>query len=160
MAGGTWRILVEEGRVSAPTQSTIVVRDTATKPKEKKKADTSISNDRRVINRTASVVGFSAGITVNTFNQYYSITGQTAKKNRMNATLTYGGIAATAGIQLATGNFFGAAITLAAGTALLGNQYFNFQKEITEENATLEYLRLRSNTSVNNGKDFYNFTLR
>jgi hypothetical protein len=160
MAGGTWRILVEEGQVSAPTQSTIATKQAATKPKETKKANDSKSNDKRVFNRTAAVVSFSVGIGANAFNQYYSITGQTAKKNRMNATLTYGGIAATAGVQLATANFAGAAMTAIAGGVLLGNQYFNFQKEITEENASAEYLRLRSNTSVNNGKDIFNFSLR
>ncbi len=160
MAGGTWRILVEEGKTSSPTQSTVGSKETATNSKESKKAEVSKSNNKRVINRTAAVVGFSVGIGANAFNQYYSITGQTAKKNRMNATLTYTGIAATAGVQLVTGNFVGASMTAIAGGVLLGNQYFNFQREIAEENASAEYLRLRSNTSVNNGKDLYNFSLR
>lgn len=160
MAGGTWKILVEEGQVSAPTQSTIATREDATKPKEKKKADNSKSNDKRIMGRTAAVTAFSVGIAANGFNQYYSITGQTAKKNRMNATLTYGGLAATVGVKLITGNFVGAGLTAIAGGVLLGNQFFNFQKEITEENANAEYLRLRSNTSVLNGKDLYSFSLR
>lgn len=160
MAGGTWKILVQEGQVAAPTQSTVVSDEGDTKPKEAKKASVGSSNTKRVLNRTSAVAAFSVGIATNGMNQYYSITGQTARKNRLNATVTYGGLAASVGVQLATGNVVGAGVTAIAGGVLLGNQYFNFSKEITEENASAEYLRLRSNTSVQNGKDLYNFSLR
>lgn len=160
MPGGTWRILVEEGQAAEPTQSTIASSQVQTKSKEKTKAQKASEESKRMFNRTSAVLGFSAGIAVNGFNQYYSITGQTGKKNRMNAGLTYGGIAATAAINLASGNMFGLATTVAAGGVLLGNQVLNFGKEIAEQNANAEYLRLRSNTSVLNGKDLYSFSLR
>lgn len=160
MAGGTWKILVEEGKAADPTQSTLGGSKPSTSSKISKKADKNALSDKQIASRTATVAAFSVGIATGGFNQYYSITGQTAKKNRMNASLTYGGIAASAAVQLASGNIFGAGLTVAAGTAMLGNQVINFQKEITEQNASSEYLRSRSNTSVNNGNDFFNFSLR
>lgn len=160
MAGGTWKIIVEEGQLKSPTQSSVgkspEVKAKAKAAREAKRAE---QEKKQAIRRTSQVMLFSAGVATVGFNQYYSITGQTAKKNQFNATMTYGALGIRLGTQIATGNLVGAAVTAAAGTILFANTYVSFQKDITEQNAGAEYLRQRSNTSINNGNDLYTFTL-
>lgn len=160
MAGGTWKIIVEEGQLKSPTQSSVGKSPEAkAKAKVAREAKRAEQEKKQSIRRTSQVMLFSAGVATVGFNQYYSITGQTAKKNQFNATMTYGALGIRLGTQIATGNLVGAAVTAAAGTIMFANTYVSFQKDITEQNAGAEYLRQRSNTSINNGNDFYRFTL-
>lgn len=161
MAGGTWKILVEQGSVSKPTQSNIVSRQTAS-PVRQKVYNRSV--DGQVKKRTAGNIkqGLALGtlLTGYAINQYLGITGQTARKNRLNATLTYGALTASMFIKFAGPNpIAGAAIAI--GTAVtFGNQFLNFRRDITEQNAMAEYLRQQSNTAINaNQGDTYNFSL-
>ena len=157
--GGTWRIVVEEGATSRPTQSRIVAGGKKSVQSKIKGAGDKEAKDKS----TQGVqMGLLTGVAISraAFNQYYSITGQGARRNTMNATLVYGAAVASIGIQLAKGNFVGAAVaTIGTGVAL-GTQYVNFQKNITEQNAMAEYLRQQSGTSVNGNRgEFYNFRL-
>ena len=160
--GGTWRILVEEGRTKKPTQSGIIggsrgrsgVKQRIYSPME----DGEVA--KKTINSIQSGLIFSAGITKVAFNQYYSITGQNARRNAFNTTLTYGAAIATVGLQLAKGNIVGAAAATVATAVMYGNQVANFQRNVTEQNASAEYLRQLSNTSVSaNRGDLYSFSL-
>jgi hypothetical protein len=158
MPGGTWRILVEEGITERPTQSTIVAkREKSTKQKISNSGTNDIARKGVRLTQTGIVVG--AGVARVAFNQYYSITGQNARRNEVNAKLTYGAAVASIGLQLATGNFVGAAAAGIATGVALTSQYFNFQKDITEQNATAEYLRRQSNTSINTEGELYKFRL-
>lgn len=158
MAGGTWRILVEEGVTQKPTQSTIVEkREKVTKPKVSGGGNNDIARKGVKLTQTGIVVG--AGIARVAFNQYYSITGQNARRNEINAKLTYGAAVASIGLQLATGNFVGAAAAGIGTVVGLSSQYFNFQKDITEQNATAEYLRRQSNTSIHTDGDLFKLRL-
>ena len=160
--GGTWRILVEEGKTKKPTQSGVVgggrgrsgVKQKIYSPME----DGEVA--RKTISSIQKGLLFSAGISRLAFNQYFSITGQNARRNAFNTTITYGAAIATVGLQLAKGNIAGAAAA-AVGTAVMyGNQVVNFQRNITEQNASAEYLRQLSNTSVSaNRGDLYSFSL-
>jgi len=160
MAGGTWKIVVEEGQLKTPTQSSVgrspEVKAKAKAAREAKRAE---QEKKQNIRRTSQVMLFGAGVATVGFNQYFSITGQTARKNQMNATMTYGALGVRLATQLATGNVVGAAVTAAAGTLMFANTYVSFQRDIAEQNAGAEYLRQRSNTSITNGNDFYRFTL-
>lgn len=158
--GATWKIIVEEGQLKSPTQSSAgQSSQNQTKTGVTKLAHRASQEKKQTIRRASQVMLFSAGVATVGFNQYYSITGQTAKKNQFNATMTYGALGIRLGTQIATGNLVGAAVTAAAGTIMFANTYVSFQKDITEQNAGAEYLRQRSNTSINNGNDFYRFTL-
>lgn len=161
MAGGTWKIIVEEGATKQPTQSSVSgPKVLSPEAKAKQTAEKASKQQERMIQRTKQVLGAGAfGLGVAGVNQYYSITGQTARKNGFNATVTYGALSVRAISQLATGNVPGAIATTIAAGALAGTQYFNFRKEIAEQDASAEYLRRRSATSVNNGKDIYRFSL-
>jgi len=159
MAGGTWKIVVEEGATKSPTQTSITTsakKPTTPKIASEKNKTANISGKRVV--QTSLLVGAAAARTG--FNQYYSITGQGGQRNRMNATLTYGAAVASIGIQVATGNFVGAAVTTIGTGLALGNQYVNFQREIADQNAMAEYLRQQSGTSISGNRgEFYNFKL-
>lgn len=158
--GGTWKIIVEEGKVSSPTQSNIVNKE---KKPTRQKIYSRVEGgevSRKTANRITT--GLAMGVTLSgtAFNHYLSITGQSARKNAFNATITYGTVAASIGLQLARGNVFGAAVATVAGGAVLANQVINFQKNIAEQNASAEYLRQQSNTSVSaNRGDLYSFSL-
>lgn len=158
--GATWKIIVEEGQLKSPTQSSAgQSSQNQTKTGVTKTANRAAEEKKQNIRRSSQVMLFSAGVATVGFNQYYSITGQSAKKNQMNATMTYGALGVRFATQIATGNIAGAAVTAVAGTLMFANTYVSFQKDITEQNAGAEYLRQRSNTSVSNGNDFYRFTL-
>lgn len=160
MAGGTWKIIVEEGAAKTPTQSSAArTPEQKAKAKAERLAQKAMNDRNRAVKRTLEVGAVGAGIAVAGVNQYFSITGQTAKKNRFNATAVYAAAGTRFITQLASGNFVGAAVTGLVTGAALGTQYFNFQKDIAEQNANAEYLRQRSNTSVTNGKDIYRFSL-
>ena len=158
--GGTWKILVEEGKVSRPTQSNIVNKQNKpTKQNVYSRVQDGEVN-RKLINRIQTGVAVGAGIAGTAFNQYLSVTGQGARRNIVNTTLTYGTIAASIGLQLAKGNIFGAAVASVAGGAAIATQVVNFQKNVAEQNASAEYLRQQSNTSVSaNRGDLYSFSL-
>jgi hypothetical protein len=158
MPGGTWTILVEEGVTEKRTQSTIVAkRERTTKPKVSSSSNNEISRKGIRLAQTGIVIG--AGVTKIAFNQYYSITGQNARNNEIGAKLTYGAAVASIGLQLAKGNTFGASVATIGTVISLSNQYFNFQKDIAEQNATAEYLRRQSNTSINTEGELYKFRL-
>lgn len=159
--GGTWRILVEQGTVSKPTQTTIITKTSGSPVKQNVY---SRSTDGQATSKTISNIqrglAFGAGLTKFGINQYYSVTGQNARRNQLNATLTYGTIVASIGLQLAKGNVIGAGALAVGGAIALGNTYVNFQRNITEQNASAEYLRQQSNTSISaNRGDMYNFSL-
>ena len=158
MAGGTWHIRVEQGQITRPTQSTIVEKQT--KPT---KQTISPSSSREVSRKGTRVVqtGLVLGTTVarTAFNQYYSITGQNARRNEVNAKLTYGAAVASIGLQVARGNLFGAAVATIGTSVVFANQYFNFRKDITDANAMAEYLNRQSNTSINTEGELYKFRL-
>jgi len=161
MAGGTWRILVEEGKTSRPTQSTIVRGrvGSGTKPKLTPSGDQKEAKNVSV-GQIQATIGIGLAIGAVAFNQYFTITGQSARKNALNATLTYGGAITSIGVQLATGNIPGAVITAAATTVAFGTQVANFQRNLIEENAKAEYLRQQSNTSISaDRKQLYRFSL-
>ena len=161
MAGGTWRIVVEEGATKKPTQSSAGrTPEQKAKAKAEREAKKAMDNQGRMVRRTIQVASVGAGVAVSGFNQYFSITGQTAKKNRFNATATYAAASTAFVVQFASGNYVGAATTAVATGALFANQYINFQRDITEQNAGAEYLRQRSNTSTTNGNDIYRFSLK
>ena len=163
--GGTWRIIVEEGEVKSPTQSTVGGGGSG------KRKKTGVSKEAREITRvkkeiqqqvvrtSQALLGASAAFAVAGMNQYLSITGQSALKNRTNATLTYGALGIRAASQAATLNIAGAVATVAAGALLYANQRVSFQRDVAEQNANAEYLRQRSNTSTTNGRDFYRFSI-
>ena len=161
MAGGTWKILVEQGSVAKPTQSTIVSKQTAN-PMRQKVYNRSV--DGQVKNRTTDNIqkdlAFATFITGFTLNQYFGVTGQAARKNRLNATLTYGGLTASMFLKFAGANpVAGAAIAIGTAAAA-GFQFVNFRREVTEQNAIAQYLRQQSNTSISaNQGDTYNFSL-
>lgn len=161
MAGGTWKILVEQGSVAKPTQSTIVSKQTANPMRQKVY---NRSSDGQVKNRTTGNIqqglAFGTFLTGFTLNQYFGVTGQTARKNRLNATLTYGALTASMFLKFAGGNpVAGAAIAVGAA-ASAGFQLVNFRREVTEQNAIAQYLRQQSNTSISaNQGDTYNFSL-
>ena len=156
--GGTWRIIVEQGKTARPTQSTIVSKRPAVKSQVASSSDTESSIKGSQIVKTGILVG--AAITRAGFNQYYSITGQGAQRNRTNTALLYGTALTSIGVQLATGNLVGAAVTTIGTGVALGNQYVNFQRDVAEQNAMAEYLRQQSGTSVNGNRgEFYNFRL-
>jgi hypothetical protein len=160
MAGGTWRIVVEDGRASRPTQSTVVGgKAGVAKSRVSKPENTKVSEHGKTVAKLA--LGTGVAIATAGFNQYYSITGQGAQRNRLNTTLTYGAAVTTIGVQLATGNLVGAAVaTIGTGLAA-GTQYVNFQREVTDQNAIAEYLRQQSGTSVSaNRGEMYNFKFR
>jgi hypothetical protein len=157
--GGTWRIVVEEGKITSPTQSTIVSSGTkVTKPELNTTGNTEASVSGRRVVQKGLVVGTliaRAGI-----NQYHSITGQTARRNELNTTLAYGAAVTSIGIQLATMNLAGAAITALGTGVALGNQVVNFQRNVTDSNAMAEYLRQQSGTSVSGNRgELYSFKL-
>lgn len=158
--GGTWKILVEEGKTSTPTQSNII-----NKPKKptRQKVYSRVEGgevSRKTANRITTSLAMGATLSGMAFNQYFSITGESARKNMFNATITYGTVAAGIGLQLAKGNIFGAAVATVAGSAALANQIINFQRNVAEQNASAEYLRQQSNTSVSaNRGDLYSFSL-
>jgi hypothetical protein len=157
--GGTWRIVVEDGRASRPTQSTLVGgKAGVAKSRVNKPENIEASGKAKQIATLA--MGTGLAITKSGFNQYYSITGQGAQRNRLNTTLTYGAAVTTIGVQLATGNLVGAAVaTIGTGLAA-GTQYVNFQRDIADQNAMAEYLRQQSGTSVSaNRGEFFNFKL-
>ena len=160
MAGGTWNILIQEGRSYRPTQSTVVGgRPSGSKPKIATKETIGASKNGKNLVQTGIVVG--AAIAKTGFNQYYSITGQGAQRNRVNTSMVYGAAVVSIAVQLGTGNFVGAAVTTIGTGVALGNQYFNFQKDITDQNAMAEYLRQQSGTSVSaNRGEFFNFKFR
>jgi len=159
--GGTWKILVEEGKTSKPTQSTIVSRTESAPVRQtvySRASDGHASN--KTINNIQRGLAFSVAITKTAVNQYFSVTGQAARRNQLNATLTYGTIAASIGLQLLKANPVGAAAIAVGGSLALANTYVNFQRNITEQNASAEYLRQQSNTSISaNRGDLYNFSL-
>jgi hypothetical protein len=158
MAGGTWKIIVEEGKVTRPTQSTIAGKTKNTKSKVVVPKDTELPRSAAKVIRNSLVVG--TAIAGTGFNQYYSITGQSAQRNRTNVALGYGAAVASISVQLATGNLVGAAITTLGTGLALGNQYVNFQRDITEQNAMAEYLRQQSGTSVSGNRgELYSFRL-
>lgn len=158
--GGTWRIVVEQGKASNPTQSTIVGGKAGKAKSRIKKPENAEASSTGIQVAKISVV---AGIAIATagFNQYYSITGQGGQRNRLNATLTYGAAVTTIAVQLASDNLLGAAAaTIGTGLAA-GTQYVNFQRDITDQNAMAEYLRQQSGTSLSaNRGEFFNFQLR
>lgn len=157
--GGTWRIVVEDGRASNPTQSTIVGGKAGkAKSKINKPQNTEASSKGSQVAQIALVTGVA--ITKAGFNQYYSITGQGAQRNRLNTTLTYGAAVTSIGVQLASGNLVGAAVTTIGTSLAAGTQYFNFQRDVAEQNAMAEYLRQQSGTSLSaNRGEFFNFKL-
>lgn len=158
--GGTWRIVVEQGASSNPTQSTIVGGKAGkAKSRVSKPENTESSSKGRQIAQLAMVTGLS--ISTAGFNQYYTITGQGAQRNRLNTTLTYGAAVTTIGLQLAKGNLIGAAVATVGTGLAAGTQYVNFQRDIAEQNAMAEYLRQQSGTSLSaNRGEFFNFQLR
>ena len=159
MAGGTWKIIVEEGKLSKPTQSTVVAGKPVS-PKPKLNTDENIQATKKANQSIQSSLLMGVAVSRAAFNQYYSITGQNAQRNQMNAILGYGAGVASIGIQLAKGNLVGAAVaTIGTGLAF-GNQYINFQRNVTDQNAMAEYLRQQSGTSVNaNRGELYSFRL-
>lgn len=161
MAGGTWKIVVEEGSTKSPTQSSAGrTPEQKAQAKSLRNAKSAEREAKQAARRTAQVIVGGAAIAKVGLNQYYSITGQTARKNAVNASLTYGALGIRFGSQIATGNLLGASVTAIAGGLLFANQSLNFQRDIAEQNAGAEYLRQRSNTSTTNGNDFYRFTLK
>lgn len=160
MAGGTWKIVVEEGTTKAPTQSTVGrTPEQKAQAKSLQNAKAAERDAKQAARRTSQIIIGSAAIAKVGINQYYSITGQTARKNAVNASLTYGALGIRIASQVATGNLLGAGVTAVAGSLLYANQYTNFQRDIAEQNANAEYLSRRSNTSTSNGKDIYRFSL-
>lgn len=158
MAGGTWRILVEEGVTQKPTQSTIVAkRQRSTNSKVSSGSNNEISRKGVKLAQTGIIIG--TGVTKIAFNQYYSITGQSARRNEIAAKLTYGAAVASIGLQLAKGNVFGASVATIGTVVSLSNQYFNFQKDIAEQNGTAEYLRRQSNTSIDTEGELFKFRI-
>jgi hypothetical protein len=158
MAGGTWRIIVEQGAVSRPTQSTIVEKEgKPTKQKISRSETRETSRKGKQVVQAGLVLGASTARTA--FNQYYSITGQNARRNEINAKLSYGTAVASIALQAAKGNFLGAAVATIGTSVVFANQYFNFRKDITEANAMAEYLNRQSNTSVNTEGELYKFRL-
>jgi hypothetical protein len=161
MAGGTWKIIVEEGKTKAPTQSNVgKTPEQKAKAKAAREAKRAEQEQKQAMRRTTQVALAGGAIAVASFNQYLSITGQTARKNKFNAGLTYGALGVRMATQIATGNVVGAGLTAVAAGTLFANQYINFQRDIAEQNASAEYLRQRSNTSTTNGNDFYRFSLK
>lgn len=160
MAGGTWTILVEQGKAKKPTQSSIVYGGN---PKVKQSVYDG-SNEGHATAKTISNIQrtlvFSAGIARTGINQYFTVTGQNARRNQLNATLTYGAVVASVGLQLIKGNVVGAAAVAIGGGVALANNFASFRRDIAESNATAEYLRQQSNTSISaNRGDSYNFSL-
>jgi hypothetical protein len=156
--GGTWRIIVEQGKTARPTQSTIVSK----RPAVKSQVATSGDSESSVKGSQLVKAGLLAGAVIakTGFNQYYSITGQGAQRNRTNTVLLYGSALTSIGIQIATGNLIGAAVASIGTGVALGNQYVNFQRDVVEQNAMAEYLRQQSGTSVSSTRgEFYNFNL-
>jgi outer membrane usher protein FimD/PapC len=158
MPGGTWHIRVEQGQITRPTQSTVVEKES--KPTKQRISPgftrETASKGTRVV-QTGLIVGTAATRTA--FNQYYSITGQNARRNEINAKLTYGAAVASIGLQLARGNLIGAAAATIGTSMVFANQYFNFRKDITDANAMAEYLNRQSNTSINTEGELYKFRL-
>jgi len=158
MAGGTWRIVVEQGTVSRPTQSTIVEKEgKPTKQRISKGETRETSRKAKQVVQAGLLVGAATARTA--FNQYYSITGQNARRNEVNAKLSYGAAVASIALQAAKGNFIGAAAAGIGTSVMFANQYFNFRKDITDANAMAEYLNRQSNTSVNTEGELYKFRL-
>jgi hypothetical protein len=157
--GGTWKIIVEEGQVSNPTQSTVAGgKPSTTKSKVAKTEGLIGSAKGKQLARMGLVTG--TAIATTGFNQYYSITGQGGQRNRMNTSLSYGAAIISIGIQAAKGNFIGAAVTTLAVGVTLGNQYVNFQRDVADSNAMAEYLRQQSGTSISSTRgDMFNFSL-
>lgn len=157
--GGTWTIVVREGEPTNATQSGIAGgRRTALKSKVSKPTDT--EGAKLAKQAVRATLGASVVIGKTAFNQYYSITGQGAQRNRTNTALTFGGIGAAVAIQTVTMNFVGAAATAIGGGVLFANQYANFQRDVADQNAIAEYLRQQSGTSVSaNRGDLFNFSL-
>lgn len=157
--GGTWTILVKEGEPSNATQSGIAgSRKTALKSKVSTSSNTEAAKIAKQAVRATLVNSIVIGTTA--FNQYYSITGQGAQRNRTNTALTFAGIGAAVAIQTATFNFVGAAATAIGGTVMFANQYANFQRDVADQNATAEYLRQQSGTSISSNRgELFNFSL-
>jgi hypothetical protein len=157
--GGTWTIIVREGEASNATQSTIAGgRRTSTTSRVSKQ--TNIEGAK--IAKQAAKASLAASIVIGkaAFNQYYSITGQGAQRNRTNTALTFGGIGAAVAVQTATGNFVGAAFTAIGGGVMFANQYANFQRDVADQNAIAEYLRQQSGTSISSNRgELFNFSL-
>jgi len=159
MAGGTWKIIVEEGQVKNATQSNIAGdAQKATKSKVEKSGNTQLVKTSKQIAKGSLILG--TAIATSGFNQYYSITGQSAQRNRTNAILSYSAVGAAIGLQMATGRYVGAAVT-AIGTGIaLANQVVTFERNVADQNAIAEYLRQQSGTSVSaNRGELYSFKL-
>lgn len=160
MAGATYRIIVsEDGNGGVATDSTMMKENTPTKPRGRAKTKEEI-HERNMKQIKSILTQQALALAVFSMGEYYSVTGQEAEKNRMNSVLKYGGMVG-AGMGKISAGAIGTGVGLIVGAGIaLGHQYYSFQKNITESNATAEYLRQQSNTSVTNNRgDYYRFSL-
>lgn len=160
MAGATYRILIsEEGSQVVQTKPTVGKNKTGNEPKKitKLKMEEDV-NIQPLVTATKATMGLSVGLGLFAVNEYFSITGQEAQKNQLQAQLRYGTVLGYGTKSLMSGNIVGAGIAFAGAGVMYAKDRYEYAKEITESNAMAEYLRQQSNTSVNGNRgDYYSF---